>query len=48
MTEDRKPDGVYGVGDEPDPRFSLANERTALSSSRAAQAGARAPSPPAI
>ncbi|GAB2616381.1 YidH family protein [Pseudactinotalea suaedae] len=26
----RKPVGVYGVGDEPDPRFSLANERTAL------------------
>ncbi len=27
---DRKPVSVYGVGSEPDPRFSLANERTAL------------------
>lgn len=26
----RKPESVYGVGDEPDPRFSLANERTFL------------------
>jgi putative membrane protein len=26
----RRPESVYGVGDEPDPRFSLANERTAL------------------
>lgn len=26
----RKPRAVYGVGDEPDARFSLANERTAL------------------
>lgn len=26
----RKPASVYGVGSEPDPRFSLANERTAL------------------
>lgn len=26
----RKPQSVYGVGSEPDPRFSLANERTAL------------------
>ncbi|WP_311210205.1 MULTISPECIES: DUF202 domain-containing protein [unclassified Aeromicrobium] len=33
-TEDRGdrrwPRSVYGVGDEPDPRFSLANERTFL------------------
>jgi len=28
--ERRKPVSVYGVGTEPDPRFSLANERTAL------------------
>lgn len=28
--ESRKPAAVYGVGDEPDPRFSLANERTTL------------------
>ncbi len=26
----RRPASVYGVGDEPDPRFSLANERTFL------------------
>lgn len=26
----RKPESVYGVGQEPDPRFSLANERTFL------------------
>lgn len=26
----RRPRSVYGVGREPDPRFSLANERTAL------------------
>lgn len=26
----RFPNAVYGVGDEPDPRFSLANERTFL------------------
>lgn len=30
MSEDRRPRGVYGVGEEPDPRFSLANERTSL------------------
>lgn len=30
MSEQRKPASVYGQGDEPDPRFSLANERTAL------------------
>lgn len=28
--DDRRPRSVYGVGHEPDPRFSLANERTAL------------------
>lgn len=38
MAEDRKPDSVYGVGDEPDPRFSLANERTTLSWMRTALA----------
>ncbi|MEO6413792.1 MAG: DUF202 domain-containing protein [Pedococcus sp.] len=38
MAEDRKPDSVYGVGHEPDPRFSLANERTALSWMRTALA----------
>lgn len=30
MTEERRPRAVYAVGTEPDPRFSLANERTAL------------------
>lgn len=30
MTDRRWPRWVYGVGDEPDPRFSLANERTYL------------------
>ncbi|MFV0252430.1 MAG: YidH family protein [Beutenbergiaceae bacterium] len=30
MSDKRAPDSVYGVGSEPDPRFSLANERTAL------------------
>jgi putative membrane protein len=32
MTNDspRFPKSVYGVGDEPDPRFTLANERTFL------------------
>lgn len=29
-TDRRWPRSVYGVGDEPDPRFSLANERTFL------------------
>lgn len=29
-TPERKPHSVYGVGSEPDVRFSLANERTAL------------------
>ncbi len=35
---DRRPRSVYGVGDEPDPRFSLANERTALAWVRTALA----------
>ncbi len=30
MSDERRPRSVYGVGDEPDPRFSMANERTAL------------------
>lgn len=30
MTKTRFPKSVYGEGDEPDPRFSLANERTFL------------------
>lgn len=38
MSEERKPASVYGVGDEPDPRFSLANERTALAWMRTALA----------
>ena len=38
MAEDRKPASVYGIGDEPDPRFSLANERTALAWMRTALA----------
>ena len=28
--DDRRPRAVYGVGSDPDVRFSLANERTAL------------------
>jgi putative membrane protein len=28
--DERRPRGVYLVGNEPDPRFSMANERTAL------------------
>jgi putative membrane protein len=35
---ERRPVSVYGVGDEPDPRFSLANERTALAWMRTALA----------
>ena len=35
---ERRPGSVYGVGDEPDPRFSLANERTALAWMRTALA----------
>lgn len=30
VTSPRWPSSVYGEGDEPDPRFSLANERTFL------------------
>ena len=30
MTSSRWPASVYGTGDEPDPRFTLANERTFL------------------
>lgn len=30
-TDRRWPRSVYGIGNEPDPRFSLANERTFLS-----------------
>jgi putative membrane protein len=30
VTDKRFPRSVYGVGEEPDPRFSLANERTFL------------------
>ena len=34
----RRPRSVYGGGEEPDPRFSLANERTALAWMRTALA----------
>lgn len=34
MARARRPRSVYGVGDEPDPRFSLANERTFLAGIR--------------
>ena len=34
----RTSDSVYGVGDEPDPRYSLANERTFLAWVRTAMA----------
>jgi putative membrane protein len=34
----RWPHGVYGTGEEPDPRFSLANERTFLAWIRTALA----------
>jgi putative membrane protein len=34
----RRPRGIYGVGGEPDPRFSMANERTALAWVRTALA----------
>src|ERR1044072_6225773 len=30
MADERRPRWVYGVGEEPDHRFSLANERTFL------------------
>jgi putative membrane protein len=35
---DRRPRSVYGRGSEPDPRFSMANERTALAWVRTALA----------
>lgn len=38
LDEERRPRSVYGVGDEPDPRFTLANERTALAWMRTALA----------
>src|SRR5665811_1998630 len=38
VSDQRKPSSVYGQGDEPDPRFSLANERTALAWMRTALA----------
>jgi putative membrane protein len=39
MVDDpRRPRWVYGVGDDPDPRFSLSNERTALAWVRTALA----------
>ena len=38
MSDQRKPASVYGQGEEPDPRFSLANERTALAWMRTALA----------
>lgn len=34
----RRPRSVYGVGEEPDPRFTLANERTLLAWLRTALA----------
>ena len=36
--DSRRPRAVYGLGDEPDPRFSMANERTALAWVRTALA----------
>ncbi len=36
--DNRRPRWVYGVGQEPDPRFSLANERTLLAWLRTAAA----------
>lgn len=36
--DDRAPRSVFGVGSEPDPRFSMANERTALAWVRTALA----------
>jgi len=38
VSDQRTPASVYGQGDEPDPRFSLANERTALAWMRTALA----------
>jgi inner membrane protein YidH len=36
--DSRRPRAVYGLGGEPDPRFSMANERTALAWVRTALA----------
>jgi putative membrane protein len=38
MSRERFPAWVYGTGDEPDPRFTLANERTYLAWIRTALA----------
>lgn len=38
MTDKRWPRSIYGVGKEPDPRFSFANERTFLAWIRTALA----------
>jgi putative membrane protein len=38
VSDQRRPASVYGQGEEPDPRFSLANERTALAWMRTALA----------
>jgi putative membrane protein len=38
MADDRRPRAVYSVGGEPDARFSMANERTALATIRTALA----------
>ncbi len=38
QTDPRRPRRLYAVGQEPDPRFSLANERTALAWVRTALA----------
>lgn len=38
MADQRRPRRVYGTGDEPDPRFTLANERTLLAWLRTALA----------
>jgi putative membrane protein len=38
VSRPRRPERVYGVGSEPDPRFTLANERTALAWMRTALA----------
>ncbi|WP_198949930.1 YidH family protein [Kineosporia sp. A_224] len=38
VADDRRPRAVFGAGTEPDPRFSMANERTALAWVRTAMA----------
>ncbi|MFI5430044.1 YidH family protein [Aeromicrobium sp. UC242_57] len=51
MNDSRFPRGVYGQGDEPDTRFTLANERTFLAwlrTSLALLAGAVAVHAPAV